>query len=148
MTALPRVIIYTDGSCEPNPGTGGWAALLIFDGREIPISGSDPHTTNNRMELVAAVEAFHALPESHQVDFYTDSEYLKRGISEWLPTWRERNWRRKGGKLANVDLWKALDASIQRHQVTWHWVKAHAGNPNNRRVDWLARQAMRRKNNI
>lgn len=145
MTSLPRVTIYTDGSCEPNPGAGGWAALLIFDGREIPISGADPQTTNNRMELTAAVEAFYALPEPHQVNFYTDSEYLKRGISEWLPKWRERSWRRKGGKLANVDLWKALDASIRKHQVTWHWIRAHAGNPNNQRVDWLARQAMRGK---
>jgi ribonuclease HI len=143
MTHPPHVTIYTDGSCEPNPGAGGWAALLIFERQEIPISGSDPDTTNNRMELTAAVEAFHALPEPHQVKFYTDSEYLKRGISEWMPNWRKRNWRRKGGKLANVDLWKALDASIQRHQVEWHWVKAHAGNPNNQRVDRLARLAMR-----
>jgi ribonuclease HI len=97
------------------------------------------------MELTAAVEAFHALPEPHQVDFYTDSKYLKRGISEWMPSWRKRNWRRKGGKLANVDLWKALDAAIQPHRVEWHWVKAHAGNLNNHRVDRLARRAMKRE---
>ena len=145
MTALPQVTIYTDGSCEPNPGAGGWAAILIFDHKEIPIAGADPKTTNNRMELTAAVEAFHALPEPHQVNFYTDSEYLKRGITEWMPNWRQRNWRRKGGKLANVDLWKTLDASIQHHEVEWHWVKAHAGNPNNTRVDRLARHAMKGK---
>jgi ribonuclease HI len=143
MTPLPRVTIYTDGSCEPNPGPGGWAALLLFDRKEIPLTGSSPHTTNNRMELAAAVEAFQALPEPHRVAFHTDSQYLKRGITEWMPNWRARNWRRKGGKLANVDLWKALDAVIQRHQVEWHWVKAHAGNLHNQRVDSLARQAMR-----
>ncbi len=144
MTKLPHVIIYTDGSCEPNPGAGGWAALLIFEGREIPISGANPNTTNNRMELTAAVEAFLILPEPHHVDFYTDSAYLKKGISEWMPNWRGRNWRRKGGKLANVDLWKALDAAILQHGVKWHWVKAHAGDMNNQRVDRMAREAMRR----
>jgi ribonuclease HI len=144
MTKLPHVIIYTDGSCEPNPGAGGWAALLIFEGREIPITGANPSTTNNRMELTAAVEAFSALAEPHHVDFYTDSEYLKKGISEWMPNWRARNWRRKGGKLANVDLWKALDAAILHHRVKWHWVKAHAGNVNNQRVDRMAREEMRR----
>jgi len=144
MTKLPQVIIYTDGSCEPNPGVGGWAALLIFEGREIPITGANPRTTNNRMELTAAVEAFRTLPEPHHVDFYTDSEYLKRGISEWMPNWRARKWRRKGGKLANVDLWKALDAAILQHGVKWHWVKAHAGDVNNQRVDRMAREAMRR----
>lgn len=143
MTSLPHVTIYTDGSCEPNPGAGGWAALLFFSRKEIPLTGSAPKTTNNRMELTAAVEAFHALPEPYRVDFYTDSEYLKRGITEWMPTWRKRNWRRKGGKLANVDLWKALDAAIQPHRVEWNWVKAHAGNPNNHRVDRLARRAMK-----
>lgn len=144
MTAFPQVTIYTDGSCEPNPGAGGWAALLIFKEREIPIAGADPYTTNNRMELTAAVEAFHALPEPHQINFHTDSQYLKRGVTEWLPTWRARNWRRKRGKLANVDLWKALDAAIQRHNIDWHWVKAHRWNKNNNRVDRLAREAMKR----
>lgn len=143
MTPLPQVTIYTDGSCEPNPGSGGWAALLIFKKKEIPITGSEADTTNNRMELTAAVEAFHALPEPHQVKFYTDSEYLKKGITEWMPNWRKRKWRRKGGKLANVDLWKGLDAAIQHHKVDWHWVKAHAGNRNNQRVDRLAREAMK-----
>jgi ribonuclease HI len=144
MTKLPHVIIYTDGSCEPNPGAGGWAALLIFEEREIPITGANPSTTNNRMELTAAVEAFRTLPEPHQVDFYTDSKYLKKGTSEWMPNWRARNWRRKGGKLANVDLWKALDAAILQHGVKWHLVKAHAGDVNNQRVDRMAREAMRR----
>ena len=144
MTPLPKVTIYTDGSCEPNPGAGGWAALLIFEEHEVPITGAAPDTTSNRMELTAAVEAIRALTEPHQVKFHTDSQYLKRGITEWMPAWRERNWRRKRGKLANVDLWKALDAVIQQHNINWHWVKAHAGSKNNNRVDRLAREAMRR----
>ena len=144
MTKLPHVRIYTDGSCEPNPGAGGWAALLLFEGKQVPISGAHPETTNSRMELTAAVEALMALPGPHQVDFYTDSEYLRRGISEWLPNWRARKWRRKGGKLANVDLWKTLDKAIQAHKIEWHWVKAHAGNKYNQQADRLAREAMKR----
>jgi ribonuclease HI len=141
---LPTVTIYTDGSCEPNPGAGGWAALLLFKDRQIPLSGADPETTNNRMELTAAVEALKALPGAHQVKIYTDSIYLKKGITEWLPVWRARNWKRKGGKLKNVDLWKALDAALQTHKVSWQWVKAHAASKYNNQVDRLAREAMRR----
>ena len=141
---LPKVTIYTDGSCEPNPGPGGWAALLLFKDRQIPLSGAHPDTTNNRMELTAAVEALNALPGAHQVQIYTDSEYLKRGITEWLPGWRERNWKRKGGALKNVDLWKALDAALRTHQVSWDWVKAHASSKYNNQVDRLARQALKR----
>jgi ribonuclease HI len=144
--ALPTVTIYTDGSCEPNPGAGGWAALLLFKDCQIPISGANPETTNNRMELTAAVEAFRALPGAHQVKIYTDSTYLKNGITKWLPGWRARNWKRKGGALKNVDLWKALDASLRTHQVEWKWVKAHAANKYNNQVDRMARQAMKRGN--
>ena len=143
MTDLPHVTIYTDGSCEPNPGPGGWAALLRTNGDENVFTGGEKDTTNNRMELTAAIRALDSLTRPTQVSFYTDSQYLRRGISEWLPTWRERNWRRKGGKLANVDLWKALDQAIQQHQIDWHWVRAHAGNRNNQRVDRLARRAMK-----
>ncbi|MEN8242990.1 MAG: ribonuclease HI [Chloroflexota bacterium] len=141
---LPTVTIYTDGSCEPNPGAGGWAALLLFKGNQIPLSGAHPETTNNRMELTAAVEAFKALPGAHQVKIYTDSQYLKRGITEWMPGWRARNWKRKSGVLKNVDLWKALDAALQRHQVSWHWVKGHATSKYNNQVDRMAREAMKR----
>jgi ribonuclease HI len=141
---LPSVTIYTDGSCEPNPGAGGWAALLLFDDRQIPLSGAHPETTNNRMELTAAVEALNALPGPHRVALYTDSTYLKQGITEWLPGWRARNWKRKGGALKNVDLWKALDQALKTHQVEWHWVKAHAASKYNNQVDRLARQAMKR----
>ena len=142
MTELPPVTIYTDGACDPNPGPGGWAALLRYKGREKTLTGSEPDATNNRMELTAAIAAFEALSQPCQVYFYTDSEYLKKGITEWLPRWRERNWRRKGGKLANVDLWQKLDRVINQHQVNWHWVRGHAGNRDNQRVDRLAREAI------
>jgi ribonuclease HI len=144
MAGLPGVKIYTDGSCEPNPGAGGWAALLFYPDKQIPLSGAEADTTNNRMELTAAVEALRALPEPSRVQLYTDSEYLKKGITEGLPNWRARNWRRKGGKLANVDLWKALDKALQSHQVSWQWVKAHANNKYNNQVDRLAREAMKK----
>jgi ribonuclease HI len=136
------VIIYSDGACEPNPGPGGWAALMRSNGQERILSGGERKTTNNRMELTAALEAFKALKRPCQVSFYTDSEYLRRGITEWLPGWRARNWTRKGGALANVDLWQALDQAIRPHRIHWNWVRGHAGNPDNERVDRLARQAI------
>ncbi|MEJ2484356.1 MAG: ribonuclease HI [Anaerolineales bacterium] len=140
----PEVTIYTDGSCEPNPGAGGWAALLLFQDRQVPLSGAEAETTNNRMELTAAVEGLRALPERSRVTMVTDSEYLKKGITEWMPNWRARNWRRKGGKLANVDLWKVLDKILSQHEVEWRWVKAHASSRYNNQVDQLAREAMKR----
>jgi ribonuclease HI len=139
---LPQVAIYTDGACMPNPGPGGWAALLSFAGQENILTGGELHTTNNRMELTAAVHAFQTLKRPCRVDFYTDSEYLRRGITEWIPFWRARGWRRKGGALANVDLWQALDEAVQSHQIEWHWVRGHAGNRKNERVDRLAKQAI------
>jgi ribonuclease HI len=142
MKALPQVTIYTDGACDPNPGAGGWAAVLQFGRHERVLTGAHPDTTNNRMELTAAIEALKALNEPCRVDFYTDSQYLRRGITEWIPRWKARNWRRKGGKLANVDLWKDLDAAIQPHQIQWRWVRGHSGHPENQRVDRLARKAI------
>lgn len=142
MADKPEVTIYTDGACQGNPGPGGWGALLRSGKHEKAISGGERDTTNNRMELQAALEALRALKESCQVTLYTDSEYLKRGITEWLPNWKRRNWRRKGGKLANVDLWMKLDEEMARHEVTWRWVRGHAGNPRNERVDRLARRAI------
>jgi len=138
----PKVTIYTDGSCQGNPGPGGWAAILRFGRHERELSGGEGETTNNRMELRAALEAVRALTEPCEVTLYTDSEYLKRGITEWLPNWKRRNWRRKGGKLANVDLWMKLDEEISRHEVHWHWVRGHSGNPLNERVDKLARRVI------
>ena len=138
------VVIYTDGACDPNPGSGGWAALLRAGKFEKILSGSALQTTNNRMELTAAVEAFRTLNHPNVVDFYTDSNYLKRGITEWLPQWKLRNWRRKTGALANIDLWKALDQATTPHKITWHWVKGHSNNPDNQKVDRIARQAIKR----
>lgn len=143
MADLPQVTIYTDGSCEPNPGPGGWAALLLHGKHEKELYGSEPQTTNNRMELTAAVRALESLKEPCRVELYTDSEYLKRGITDWLPDWRRRGWKRKSGKLANVELWQELEESLKSHQVAWHWLRGHAGNRFNERVDSLARKSMR-----
>ena len=138
----PAVVIYTDGACQGNPGPGGWGAILRYGRHTREISGGEKDTTNNRMELQAALEALRALTEPCQVTLFTDSEYLKKGITEWMPNWKRRNWRRKGGKLANVDLWMKLDEEMARHEVRWRWVRGHAGNPMNERVDKLARQAI------
>lgn len=142
MDAKPEVTIYTDGACQGNPGPGGWAALLRYGKHEKALSGGEQDTTNNRMELRAALEALRALKEPCRVTLVTDSEYLKRGITEWMPGWKRRNWRRKGGTLANVDLWMKLDEEIARHEIHWRWVKGHAGNTYNERVDRLARKAI------
>ena len=142
MVEKPKVTIYTDGACRGNPGPGGWGAILKYGRHEKALSGGEKATTNNRMELQAALEALRALNEACQVTLYTDSEYLRRGITEWLPGWKRRNWRRKGGQLANVDLWMKLDEEITRHEINWRWVKGHAGHPLNERVDRLARQAI------
>lgn len=142
MDSYSHVTIFTDGACDPNPGPGGWAALLRFGDREKILTGSDPQTTNNRMELTAAIEALKSLKRPCSIDFFTDSEYLRRGITEWLPNWRARNWRRKGGSLANIDLWQELDGAVRQHDIEWHWVRGHAGDPDNQCVDRLARQAI------
>ncbi|MCL4560017.1 MAG: ribonuclease HI [Chloroflexi bacterium] len=141
---MPQVTIYTDGACDPNPGPGGWAALLRFQDREKELSGGEKETTNNRMELTAAIQALQSLNRPCIVNLYTDSEYLKRGITEWLPRWQARGWRRSGGKLANADLWQALVEALQPHQVSWHWVRGHVGNRENERVDRLAKKAIPR----
>lgn len=139
-----EVTIYTDGACSGNPGPGGWGALLIWNGKEKELSGGERQTTNNRMELTAAIQALSALKRPCRVTLYTDSEYLKRGITEWLPGWKARGWKRKEGALANVELWQALDRLLEQHMVRWAWVKGHAGHPQNERVDRLAREAMPR----
>jgi ribonuclease HI len=148
MTTLPQVTIYTDGACSGNPGPGGWGALLRATTNtgthEKELSGGEAATTNNRMELTAALQAIQALKQPCQIDLYTDSEYLKRGVTEWMAGWRRRGWKRKEGELANADLWQALDAAIQRHQIAWHWVRGHANHRDNERVDALARAAIQR----
>ncbi len=144
--SLPDVTVYTDGACDGNPGPGGWAVLLLAGSQEKVLQGGAPATTNNRMELTAAIQALQALKRPCQVELFTDSEYLRRGITEWLAGWKARGWQRKEGPLANADLWQALDAAQARHQVQWRWLRAHAGHPANERVDQLARSAIRKYN--
>jgi ribonuclease HI len=135
------IAIYTDGACSPNPGPGGWAAILRWEEKEKVLTGGEGQTTNNRMELTAAVEALAALKEPSQVRIFTDSQYLQKGITEWLPGWLKRNWRTTSGKVANQDLWQALIEAEKPHQVEWNWLRGHAGSPENSRADRLARQA-------
>ena len=143
MTAPPKVTIYTDGACSGNPGPGGWGALLRAGQHEKELSGYNPQTTNNRMELTAALEALRALKRPCQIEFHTDSEYLRKGITEWIGNWKRRGWKTAAKKpVKNQDLWQALDQAIQPHQITWHWVRGHAGHPENERVDQLARAAI------
>ena len=144
MNENPSVIIHTDGACRGNPGPGGWAAILTTDRQEKSLFGGESQSTNNRMELTAALEALRALKQPCRVEIFTDSAYVKRGVTEWMEGWKARNWKRKEGKLANVDLWQALDDEINRHDVTWQWVKGHAGNCKNEQVDRLARKAIPR----
>ena len=140
------VKVYTDGSCSPNPGPGGWAALIIDSKDERILKGFHPSSTNNRMELTAALSALQKINRKKVVFLYTDSEYLRKGITEWIDNWIARNWKRKGGKLANVDLWKALASEIKNRDITWNWVKAHNGEIYNERVDKIARSMTERAN--
>ena len=136
-----RVTIYSDGGADPNPGIGGWAAILQAGDHEKVLTGNDLSTTNNRMELQAAVSALEALKRPSQVDFYTDSEYLRLGITEWIRSWQASGWKRKGKPIPNSDLWQSLSSLVRGHEIEWHWVKGHSGNPLNERVDHLARLA-------
>jgi ribonuclease HI len=135
--------IYTDGACRGNPGPGGWGALLRTNGTEKELKGAVSHTTNNRMELTAAIEGLQALTRPCVVSLYTDSQYVRQGMMEWLAGWKRRGWRNsKNEPVKNVDLWQQLDTSASPHQVTWYWVKGHSGHPENERVDALANQAI------
>ena len=135
--------IYTDGACRGNPGPGGWAALLKSGAHEKEISGAQEHTTNNRMELTAVIRALEALKRPVRARVYTDSQYVRRGISEWLPQWKARGWRTAGRKpVKNQDLWQRLDRLAAGHEIEWHWVPGHAGVPGNERVDRLANAAI------
>ena len=135
--------IYTDGACRGNPGPGGWAALLKMGTREREISGAEPHTTNNRMELTAVIRALEALKRPVRARLYTDSQYVRRGITEWLSAWQARGWRTADRKpVKNQDLWERLAELAAAHQIEWHWVPGHAGVPGNERVDRLANEAI------
>ncbi len=143
---MPELYAYTDGACSGNPGPGGWGALLIArEGdrvvKERELHGGAPETTNNRMELLAAITALETLSKPTKVTVVTDSAYVKDGITKWIHSWKRNGWKKKGG-LKNVDLWQRLDAAAARHDVTWEWVKGHAGHPENERADELARAGM------
>ncbi|HVT57297.1 MAG TPA: ribonuclease HI [Thermoanaerobaculia bacterium] len=142
--SLPSVVIYTDGGADPNPGPGGWGAILLHpeSGKSQELSGGEPLSTNNRMELTAAIRALEALQRRCRVELFTDSRYLRQGITEWLPGWIARGWRRKSGELQNEDLWRRLAELAGRHQIRWHWVKGHAGDERNERADQLATAAI------
>lgn len=140
---MKQVVIYTDGACSGNPGPGGWGALLQSQGRTREIKGGEADTTNNRMELQAAISALGTLRQSCSVDLYTDSVYVRDGIEKWIHTWKTNNWRTSARKpVKNVDLWEQLDQLNQKHQVCWHWVKGHAGDAGNERADELAREGI------
>ena len=138
-----HVVIYTDGACRGNPGPGGWGVLLIAGERQKTKKGSESETTNNRMELMAAIQGLKSLKEPCKVDLYTDSQYVKKGITEWVHDWKKRGWRKADKKpVKNDDLWQALDEAASKHDVRWHWVKGHSGHPENDKVDQLANEAI------
>ncbi|MFB1024915.1 MAG: ribonuclease HI [Octadecabacter sp.] len=144
---MPDLFAYTDGACSGNPGPGGWGAVLIArDGdavvKERNLKGGEAHTTNNRMELLAAINALETLVGPSTLTVVTDSSYVKDGITKWIYGWKAKGWKKKGGEIKNIDLWQRLDAARDRHDVTWKWVKGHAGHPENERADELARAGM------
>jgi len=137
---MKKVVLYSDGACEGNPGPGGWAVILAYGLHQKEISGAEPATTNNRMELTAAVEGLKALKEPCEIEFFTDSQYVQNGISEWLKDWKLQGWKTKERKaVKNEDLWQELDVKSAKHQITWRWLKGHAGHEMNERCDLLAR---------
>ena len=140
---MPRVEIFTDGACSGNPGPGGWGAILRAGEHEKELSGGEDETTNNRMELMAAISALEELKAPSQVDLHTDSTSVKDGITRWIHNWERNGWKTAAKKpVKNVDLWKRLQSALARHEVSWHWVKGHAGHPDNERADELARMGI------
>jgi ribonuclease HI len=140
---LKKVLIYTDGACRGNPGPGGWGVLMRYGKKEKTLFGGETETTNNRMELMAAIQGLAALRERCQVDLHTDSQYVQKGISQWIHDWKKKNWRKADKKpVKNADLWQILDHEASRHDITWHWVKGHSGHPENDMADALANQAI------
>lgn len=140
---VERITIYTDGACRGNPGPGGWGVLMIAGERQRTLNGAEPETTNNRMELTAAIEALDALKRRSSIDLYTDSQYLRKGVLEWMANWKRRNWQTASRKpVKNRDLWERLDQQLGEHDIGWHWVKGHSGDPGNERADQLANEAI------
>lgn len=140
---MKQVTIYTDGACRGNPGPGGWGAVLQYGEHQRELYGGERDTTNNRMELTAALQALEALREPCEIDLTTDSEYVRKGITEWLPAWKKRNWKTAGRKpVKNADLWQALEQAAARHRVRWHWVKGHSGHNGNEQADMLANRGI------
>tara|TARA_E500000318_G_scaffold81520_1_gene76792 strand:+ start:823 stop:1254 length:432 start_codon:yes stop_codon:yes gene_type:complete len=138
-----RVEIYTDGACSGNPGPGGWGAILRYGDTEKELSGGEKETTNNRMEMMAAITSLESLTRPMHVDLYTDSTYVRDGITKWIHGWKKRGWRTADKKpVKNMELWQRLEAAVERHEIEWHWVKGHAGHPENERADELARLAV------
>lgn len=142
-SAKPHVVIFTDGACSGNPGPGGWGAILMSGVHRKEINGGEAQTTNNRMELFAAIAALEALKKPSAVELHTDSSYLRNGITQWIHGWKRNGWRTADRKpVKNAELWQRLEEATHRHKVTWHWVKGHAGHPENERADELAREGM------
>ncbi len=147
MDQITHVTIYTDGACSGNPGPGGWGAVLIAGGREKDLSGGEKNTTNNRMELMAAIQALSALKKKCRVALYTDSNYVRNGITTWISDWKRRGWKTADKKpVKNTDLWQMLEEAAAKHDIKWHWVKGHNGDPMNERADALARKGIPGKN--
>ena len=145
MSSQQAVEIYTDGACSGNPGPGGWGSVLLYNGHRRELSGGERETTNNRMELMAVIQSLETLKRPCTVKLHTDSVYVMKGMTEWLPNWKRRNWRTADRKpVKNVELWQRLEQAIARHSVTWRWVKGHSGVPENERADELAREAIPR----
>ncbi|MFZ2620592.1 MAG: ribonuclease HI [Alphaproteobacteria bacterium] len=142
---MDKVDVYTDGGCSGNPGPGGWGAIVIWNGTEKELSGYAPNTTNNRMEMTAVLEALTFLKRHCHVTVHTDSQYVQKGMTEWLKGWKAKGWRSSTGAVANVDLWQALDKAAQQHTVTWTWIRGHSGHPYNERADKLAVAAYQKR---
>jgi ribonuclease HI len=145
MTESKTIDIYTDGACSGNPGPGGWGSVLLWGDHRRELSGGEPETTNNRMEMMAVIRAIEALKRPSKINLYTDSVYVMKGLTEWLPNWKKRNWRTASRQpVKNMELWQELEAALQPHIVKWHWIKGHSGVPENERADELARLAIPR----
>lgn len=140
---MKKIQVYTDGACRGNPGVGGWGVLMRYGQHEKELYGKEQHTTNNRMELMAAIQAIEAVTESCEIEVWTDSQYVQKGITQWLDNWKARNWKTANRKpVKNADLWQRLEEAVSTHKVSWHWVRGHAGHAENERADALANKAI------